>query len=314
MTSTDPRDKAAHEASPKTKLAINPLGWYMTVDGYREDVAPPLPDIYRQVREAGFDAVTVQPAGSMALGEYEALLSRSGLAPAPGYFQAPFSVAADLPVAVEQAHKAAKWHSDLGLDRLFIADQLGDPVRLAAPAQGAGHDASRLAVVVENLRAVAEAMVEEGVVPCLHQHVATLVETPDEVDRVLEGIGPELLLLGPDTGHLAWAGADVPSYIRRHGDRVGAVHLKDLHIPIAEAGRKAGEGYWEISGRHLWTEPGRGDLVFSDVLDALANFEGWFVIEVDLPDRLTPIDSAKVSRQWCERYLQDRPLVAPGPR
>ena len=248
MTSTDAHDKTTSEGAVKTKLAINPLGWYMTVDGYREEVAPPLPDIYRQVHEAGFDAVTVQPVGSIGLVEYEALLARSGLAPAPGYFQARFSVSTDLAAAVEQARRAAKWHTDLGLDRLFIADQLGDPARLAAPAQGAGHDGPRLGVLIENLRVVAEAMVDEGVVPCLHQHVGTLVETPDEVDRVLSEIDPDLLLLGPDTGHLAWAGAEVPSYVRRHSDRVGAVHLGHLHLPIAEAGRKAGEGYWQIFG------------------------------------------------------------------
>lgn len=309
---TSPNDTSATDAASKTKLAINPLGWYMTVDGYSEEVAPPLPEIYKQVRDAGFGSVTVQPVGSIGLSEYEALLSRSGLTPAPGYFQARFSDPAERPAAVEQARRAAKWHADLGLDRLFIADELGDTARLAAPAQGTGHDPARLAVLIDNLRAAAEAMVDEGVVPCLHQHIGTLVETPDEVDRVLAGIDPGTLLFGPDTGHLAWAGAEVPSYIGRHRDRVGAVHLKDIHLPIAEAGRRAGEGYWQVSGHYLWTEPGRGDLDFSDVLDAFAGFEGWFVIEVDLPDRLTPAESARVGRQWCELHLQNRPLVARG--
>lgn len=39
--------------------------------------------------------------------------------------------------------------------------------------------------MIENLRTVAEAMVEEGVTPCLHQHVGTLIETPEETEMVL---------------------------------------------------------------------------------------------------------------------------------
>jgi len=41
---------------------------------------------------------------------------------------------------------------------------------------------------------------------CLHQHVGTWIETAAEVDWLMERLDPELVALGPDTGHLAWAG------------------------------------------------------------------------------------------------------------
>lgn len=312
MVPNNTEGKPVGQAAEKTQLAFNPLEWYMTVDGYRPDLAPPLPEIYRQIRATGFQAVPIDPPASMTLAEYRMLLSDSGLAPAPGYFSAPFSVSSERPAIVEHARQVARQHAELGLDRLFIADHFADAARLAAPAQGAGHDPARLAVLIDNLGVVAQAMVEEGVHPCLHQHVGTLIETPEEVDRVLAEIDPELLLFGPDTGHLAWVGADVADIIRRHADRIGAVHLKDLHMAIAVTGRSADEDYWQICSHHLWTEPGRGDLRFDDVLDAFARFEGWFVVEVDVADQPTPPKSAEVSWRWCEQHLRSRPLKSLG--
>jgi inosose dehydratase len=306
MTSSNAQGKPLGQATGTTRLALNALEWYMTVDGYRPDLAPALPEIYRQIRTSGFQAVPIDPPDSMTLAAYRTLLSDADLAPAPGYFSAPFSVASERLAIVERARQTAGQHAELGLDRLFIADHFADAARLAAPGQGAGHDPARLAVLIDNLRFAAEAMVEEGVRPCLHQHVGTLIETPGEVESVLGEIGPELLLFGPDTGHLAWAGADVAAIIRRHAGRIGAVHLKDLHMAVAEAGRRAGEDYWQTCGHHLWTEPGRGDLRFDEVLEALAGVEGWFVVEVDVADQPTPLESARVSWQWCERYLRGR--------
>ena len=293
-----------------TKVALNPLSWYLTVDGYRMDLAPPLGEVLRQVAEAGFGAVPIDLPASMTVAQYGDLLLGAGLLPAPGYFQGPFSDPAQLPATLERARQSAAQHTQLGLDRVFIAEEFADPARLASPAQGAGYDPARMDIIIENLGAVARVMVEEGVTPCLHQHVGTLIETAEEVDRVLAGVGPELLLFGPDTGHLAWAGADPAEMIGRHAGRVGAIHLKDVHLGVAKEARDAGQDYWQANAHHVWTEPGRGDLDLGAVLEALAGFDGWFVVEVDLADQSTPLQSAVVSRRWCESYLAHRPTAA----
>ena len=290
-----------------TKLGLNPLSWYLTVDGYRPELAPPTAEIYRQIREAGFGAVPADPPGQMTTDEFGELLSGSGLVPAPGYFSAAFSKSAGLPEVIERARGRAKQHVQLGLDRIFIAEEFPDPARLSLPAIGTGHQRERLSTIIQNLRLVARAMVEEGVTPCLHQHVGTLVETPEETEAVLAGIEPDLLLLGADTGHLAWAGADPAEFIGKYSDRMGAVHLKDVHLDVAKAGRASGEDYWVISNHHIWTEPGRGDVQFDGVLGALAGFDGWFIVEVDVPDQPTPAQTASVSWDWCQAHLSHRP-------
>ena len=283
-------------------VAFNPLPYYLTAHGWDSDAAPPLSEIYRQIKEAGFDAVHVEPPEDMPLSDYRRLLADCGLAPAPGYFQAPFTEP-DRGDTVERARRVAAEHAAMGLTRIFIADQFGPDIRLATPAVGAGADDARLQRLCENLAAACEAMVAEGVTPCLHQHVGTWVETPAETAAVLDALSPSLLLFGPDTGHLSWAGADPADMIRRYLDRVGAVHLKDFRSAVASDGVTAAADYLTTTGRHVWTEPGRGDVDFDAVLDVLAGFEGWYVVEVDIPDQPTPEETARVSSTWVRQRL-----------
>jgi inosose dehydratase len=282
-------------------VGFNPLPWYATETGFDRQSAPPLAEIYRQIRTAGFDAVHAEVPAGMTARDYRALLDDCGLTAAPGYFQAAFS--ALTPADSESARRAAAEHAELGLTRIFIADRVTAAPRLAAPGQGADPDRSRLDRLIENLASTAELMVSEGVTPCLHQHVGSWIETPQETEAVLAAVSKDVLLFGPDTGHLAWAGADPASIIERHLERVGAVHLKDLRAAVTRDARTAGRGYREATHRHAFTEPGRGDVDFAAVLTVLASFDGWYVVEVDIPDQPTPAETARVSAQWVRGHL-----------
>lgn len=281
------------------QIAFNPITWYLTDEGFNPAVAPPLPQIYQEIREAGFDAVHVEVPSGMSVPDYRRLLDDTGLTPAPGYFNAPFSDDGALQESLERARRVAGEHAELGLSRIFIADRFGASERAELPARGVGFDAVRLGRIVENLAAVAGVMVSEGVTPCLHQHVGTWIETEAETVAVLDRIDPALLLVGPDTGHLAWAGVDPAQFIQRYPDRIGAVHLKDMRAAVKE---RPGD-YRTTVARHLWTEPGRGDVDFAAVLGVLASFDGWFVVEVDLADQPTPKESAAFSARSVKKYL-----------
>jgi inosose dehydratase len=289
--------------SSPAQVGFNPLPWYATDKGFDRQGAPPLPEIYRQIHAAGFDAVHAEVPEGMPVRDYRQLLADTGLAPAPGYFQAAFSEPVLAAADAEQVRRVAAEHAELGLNRIFIADRVAAGSRLAAPAQGADTDPSRLDRIITNLARAAEIMVVEGVTPCLHQHVGSWIETPQETEAVLAAISPDLLLFGPDTGHLAWAGADPADIIERHLDRVGAVHLKDVRAVVSREARTAGHGYREATARHVFTEPGRGDVDFAAVLRVLSRFGGWYVVEVDVPDQPTPAETALVSARWVRSHL-----------
>jgi inosose dehydratase len=266
--------------------------------------APALREVYLQVRRAGYTAVHAEVPPDMSPAGYRRLLDEVGLAPAPGYFQASFSTDTMLSEVVADARRTASEHAALGLDRIFVAERFAAPERLRSPARGVGHDPERIERIADNLAHACAAMVEEGVVPCLHQHVGTWIETPEETIAVLDRVDPEILLFGPDTGHLAWAGADVPGLIHSYGKRIGAVHLKDVRLAICKRALEQRLNYAEATALHLWTEPGRGDIDLEAVVRALDGFEGWYIVEVDIPDQPTPELSAAVAAAWIRTHNQ----------
>lgn len=287
--------------APKN-VAFNPLTWASNEKGFDFEHMPPIELILSEIKEAGFHAVHAEVPGSRTEEEYISALRSSGLNPAPGYFSAEFSDASQQQAILEKAKKVASFHQKLGLDRIFIAEQFGVPAeRLEKPGIGVGSDLGRLTTISENLNKIADAMAEEGVLPCLHPHVGTLIETESEINHVLNLAGKNLLF-GPDTGHLAWAGINPVALIAKFQSKVGAVHIKDMHGAVAETGRTNHSGYIETMVSHLWTEPGKGNIDFEGVFNALGDFKGWFVIEVDYADVPTPLESARISATWAEKH------------
>lgn len=288
-------------------MAYNPLSFSLTAEGWRPELAPPLPEILTIIKNAGYDGVHAEiPLGSTPEA-YGKLLAEHGLAPAPGYFQANFADHAALPMTIENARKAAADQAALGLDRIFVAEEFGaNPERIGRPAIGAGSNEETLGRIAEGLGKVAAAMAGEGVLPCLHAHVGTQIETVAETEFMLDRIGADILLLGPDTGHLSWAGADLTDFLRRHAKRVGAVHIKDYRRAVADAARAAGQDYHKASAAHIWTEPGRGSIDLEAALAAIADFNGWFIVEVDVADQPSVEESARVAANWLRPRLDAR--------
>jgi inosose dehydratase len=119
-----------------------------------------------------------------------------------------------------------------------------------------------------------------GLRHALHPHVGTLVETRDDVDRVLEGSEVVLCL---DTGHLAIGGVDSVALACEAPTHVGHVHLKDVREEVASELRSGRLSLLEATRRGLFAPLGDGDAPIADVLRALADhdYQGWFVLEQD---------------------------------
>jgi inosose dehydratase len=289
-------------------VALNPLPWLLQGGQFAPLAAVDLPDILVQVRSAGFDAVMADRPAELTLTEYADRLTEAGVRPAPGYFAAAFHEEQALTAVLDQARRHAAEQARLGLTEVFVAAAM-DEQRLRTPAVGAAARPGVLEALTVRLERVAKAMLAEGVRPCLHPHVGTLVEVEAEVRFVLDHTDPEVLAFGPDTGHLFWAGTDPAAIIADYADRVGGVHLKDVHEPVARVTREQGASYDEATvRRNLWTEPGRGDIDFAAVLASVPqDFAGWWVVEVDVPDAGTPLDSARVSAAWVRDCLTRTP-------
>jgi inosose dehydratase len=102
-------------------------------------------------------------------------------------------------------------------------------------------DYERLAAGLDRVSDVAE---RHGLKAAYHPHLTTIVENEAQVDRIL---AMSRIGFCPDTGHLAAGGADPVALVKRHGDRVVHVHLKDW-TPEPFGWRPLGQGNVDIPG------------------------------------------------------------------
>lgn len=152
---------------------------------------------------------------------------------------------------------------------------------------------------------------EHGLQQVLHPHVQTLVETKDDISRVLDTCDVKFCL---DTGHMAFGGQDPVEFAKDAFDRVGHVHLKDIRLEMVPAVLRREVSLMAATQAGVFTNLGAGDVDILGVVQTLeaGGYRGWYVIEQDtaitsgFPDEGEgPIEQVSASL----KYLTD--VVAP---
>ena len=127
----------------------------------------------------------------------------------------------------------------------------------------------------------AQSRVEQaGLTASFHPHISTYVESPWEVEILLERTDIHLTL---DIGHMALAGADPVKCVRDWGHRINHVHIKDVSIEILLAARAQQRTDFDVWWADVCVPLGQGDVDIPGVLEALAalDYQGWLVVEQD---------------------------------
>jgi len=129
-------------------------------------------------------------------------------------------------------------------------------------------------------------MVEEigarhGLTVVLHPHYGTEIESPEHVQRLLEGCETGLCL---DTGHSMVGGGDPITLTESAAERIRHVHLKDVDRDLAGRVASGTLPYEQAVREGLYRPLGDGDVDVRRVLDVLdgAGYEGWYVLEQDI--------------------------------
>ena len=94
------------------------------------------------------------------------------------------------------------------------------------------------------LEELAAQCADQGIDLVYHHHMGTVIQTADEIDRLMRQTGPATKLLF-DTGHAYFAEADPLEVAKSHFGRVRHFHAKNVRPDIMQAGRGRGP---EFSG------------------------------------------------------------------
>jgi inosose dehydratase len=285
------------------RIAANPIPYWIR-DGKVDKSKGAFDQAFADLAAIGFTAVKADVPEGMPVSAYADWIESYGLAPSLSLFSSPFDETIDIVDEVERAKRFAADQVALGLDRTMVSS-MAMPARMAHPAVGADYDQDRFALAVENCGIVCQVLQSEGLRPLHHSHVGGVFETEDEIVQLLDTLGSDIIGVGPDTGHLRWAGVDPAAFIRRYADRIGGIHIKDCFADhLDSAGRKE-LGYLELSAtKRLWAEAGRGVVDFDAVVAAMPeNYDGDYMLEVDEPSGDSRRDSYQLLFEWAARAL-----------
>ena len=278
---------------------------------------PPFARVLDEIAAAGYEGTELGPYGYLptAADALSGELKRRRLRLGSSFVPLPLEDAGRRAQSVQASLDVARLLATQGVEELIIADDEGpERARIAGriPKDGsAGWSDAQWREAVATLHAVARAIRDAlGMRVVVHHHAGTFIETPAEIDRLLEETEPEQVGLLLDTGHAAYGGADPVEVARKHGERIRYVHLKDVDgaelqhvfnssVPMEEA--------WK---RGVFCALGEGVVDFPGVVETLRGkgYAGWMIVEQDVvPDaqgRLVP-DPAQSARQ-SRRYLKDK--------
>jgi inosose dehydratase len=152
--------------------------------------------------------------------------------------------------------------------------------------------------------AIAKAVNEAfGLRTVFHHHCAGYVETPEEVDKLMELTDAGVLGLCLDMGHYAFGGGDPLTALKRYSERIWHVHFKDFNPVAALESRQSSGDYFDAIQRGVFCELGKGAVNFTEVVHQLitSKYEGWIVVEQDiLPGMGEPKKSALANRNFIK--------------
>jgi inosose dehydratase len=143
--------------------------------------------------------------------------------------------------------------------------------------------------IVAALNEMGKAVSDVGIIPALHQHTGTCIESRDEVYSVLEAVDTRYVKFGPDVGQLAKGGSDPVKIVKDFLSLIRHVHLKD----------------WN-GGPH-WAEYcplGQGKVNVPAVMDLLEQAPDMKIVMVELDPSanapMPPVETARTSKEYLK--------------
>lgn len=202
----------------------------------------------------------------------------------------------------EQAEKVAQLVRALGAEHIVVIPDLwrSDATGEALEPRTLNDEGwDRLAAGHNRL---GKALLEEyGIHQQFHSHADSHVGTAGEVERLLESTDARYLNLCLDTGHFAYYGGDSMALVKRHPERIGYLHLKQINSDRCFEALK-NDVPFASAATQVMVEPPNGIPDFAPVIDAVAAIDSsiFAVVEQDMPgvDIDVPLGIATRTREY----------------
>lgn len=306
---------------PSPRIAAAPVSWgifELTTDG----VGLPDPaELLRDMAETGHEGTESGPPGYLGTPDQaRELLRTAGLSLAGTFLPYAFSRPdflerdrAHLEGALEILSRA---QSPGDKPMVLLSDAYLEPSRMAAAGRIQDHpelwlDDDSWGVLHQNINTAGAICRDAGFGAAFHYHAGSYVETPHEIERLMEGLDTNTVGLCLDTGHSCFGGGNPVDLVDRYSAQISHVHLKDVDVQALDALKAEGLGLEQAWARGVFSELGAGDVDLDGCLDRLAaaDFDGWIVVEQDrLLNERDTMQGLRESAARNREYLRQRGL------
>ena len=261
--------------------------------------------------EGGYNGTELGPYGFFPTDAdvLKAQLDKRNLKLLASFVPLPLGDAASTKAVVEQIRKVGELLSTLGAPFLVLADaQCAERDRISGrvPADGsAGWTAEQWKQVAKVVADAGRVAGDYGLDLVFHPHVATYVETPEEVEKFYDVTSATNIGLCLDTGHCVYSGGDSIVEAEKYRHILRFVHIKDVNAKVLEESRRKKLTFDQAIEEKVFTIIGQGSIDFPGFFRVLerSNYSGWMVVEQDVKFGATPVPPA-VSIAASLKYLR----------
>jgi inosose dehydratase len=216
--------------------------------------------------------------------------------------------------AVKHVRKVGELLAAVKAPVLVLSDaQTPERQRIAGrvPADGSAslnaHQWQHLGKVLATIEKTAD---EFGLASVFHPHVATHVETPIEVQRLLDAVSGTRIGLCLDTGHCVYGGGDPVEEAQKYWEVLRYVHIKDINAEALGEARRRQLTFAEAVGIGVFSQVGKGCIYFPAFFALLKQIEysGWAIVEQDVEYGKTavhPAASMKASLDYLNGVIDE---------
>lgn len=290
---------AMHVGTASVNWGYDPLYTWLT--------PTPFDQMLDEMAASGYEGTEISYHFPMDIESLRQDLARRNLRAAATFHEVDLLDPAQHASEIARALPVADRLKALGCDTLILADHT-TPQRLdvagrVAPDGSDGLDERQWQAVARGLNLLGEALRERGMRAVVHPHVGTYIETREEIDRLCALTDPALIGLCPDSGHLAYAGADPEAVFVDYAPRIWYVHLKDVDSAKLAEVRSQHMDFTEAVRYDLFVPLGAGMVNFPRIFAALtaSQYNGWIIVEQDAAPE--PLSMARQSRAYLREVI-----------
>ena len=161
--------------------------------------------------------------------------------------------------------------------------------------------------LISRINEISKMMIDENMPLAYHHHMGTVIETEEEIKRLMESTIDSVKLL-IDTGHMMFAGGDFVKIAKDYSSRLHHIHCKDIRKDILDMSLKNDLSFIDAFFAGAFTVPGDGCINYENFLKILKNlnYKGWLVVEAEQdPKKANPFEYGKIGFNHLKKIALD---------